>query len=117
MNNPPLLLKSLNYSVGELYSNLGTYIGIINNEYLLFVDSNTVYKQDIDIHNIEFVPSRIELEYIIERGPLIYNTIPELFEIHNLLFHLQRESISKFTLPELAVYIREILVLVNRIYE
>lgn len=116
MNNPPLLLKSLNYSVGEIYPDLGIYIGIINNEYLLFVNEKTYYKSDINTSNIQSVPSTIEINFIINNiRAMYYDEI--LFELHNMLYWATTLTMIKFTLPDIAVYNHAIIVLINRIYE
>lgn len=63
MTNHNLLLKSLNYSVGKAYFNLGIYVGIFKNSHLLFIDyKNTVnqlYSKKIYNDAYDIIPNLI----------------------------------------------------------
>ena len=61
MNNPELVLKSLDYKIGSMYSN-GIYIGIYKNSYLIFITIHHIFPTTDSSRR----PNKDELEFIIE---------------------------------------------------
>lgn len=67
MNNPEILLKSLNYIKNTRYQcyNYNVYLGLFNNKYLIFADNVTFKKYQKKIFKIEYFIGKLpaDLEY------------------------------------------------------
>lgn len=72
-SNPTLVLKSIDYSIGNWYSD-GIYIGIFENKYLIFFNtitsafhSNSIHKYMLDVKNdykFKLCPTRKEINFV-----------------------------------------------------
>lgn len=74
MNNPELLLQSLNYKIGINYHNLGIYFGFFKQEYLLFIIQRNNLSHD-DLH--KFKATKDEINFILKQS--------ELFKLDSLI--------------------------------
>lgn len=84
MNNPALILKSLDYNPGVIYSN-GIYIGIYKNLYLIFIKIHHKSSNN----NITCRPNKDELEFILKISKTLdlglYTVINDKHETFELL--------------------------------
>lgn len=90
-----LLLKSLNYSIGKSYFNLGIYTGIFKNSHLIFVDYkntiNLIYSKTIYSDVYDMIPTSIatndEIQFIFERSKKFELNINTLISRSNRTNH------------------------------